>query len=443
MDRIFQLLDRRSFLFFLLPFAVYMINFREISNGDPTPTIFVAMSVLKDGDLYLDELHNYVQYNKMPYYLSEKRGHVMSNYPVLPGLMAVPVFVPGVAFDMIRPEYGDPSWRFFSKTSGSVYTALSVMILYLALRRLIPVSGAAVCSLAYALGTASWPISSQSLWQHGPSCFCWMVLLYSLVRANQTDEKHVYRWLMLAGLASGLAVGCRLISLAAMPLVLLTVVLRWRVRGAAVYLACILPILIVLFSYNFYFFETWNGGLAEVLELRWYLDRVKGGVWETPFLVGVAGNLVSPSRGLLIFSPFLVFSVWGMVRVWKEKDPSFGIYRVLMWIPFVLLLIFGKYTVWWGGNAHYGPRYQIEMLPVLVFFMGLGWTWFAKRSVFRAVFGVLLVYAIFVQWIGAFCYPSDWAAEPVPISVDKGRLWDWSYNQIVTCLKSGIKPRLF
>lgn len=443
MDRILQLLDRKTFLFFLLPFAVYMVNFREISNGDPTPTVFVALSVLKDGDLYLDELHDYIQYNKMPYYLSEQRGHVMSNYPVVPGLLAAPVFVPAVMLDMIRPEYGDPSWRFFSKTAGSVFTALSVLVLYLTLRRLIPISGAAVCSFAYAFGTASWSISSQSLWQHGPSCFLWSLLLYSLVRANEKPERHSAKWLVLAGLVSGLAVCCRLINLAAMPLVLLAVFLRWRIRGTVSYLACFLPVLILLFSYNFYYFGTWNGGLAEVLQLRWFLDRVEGGVWETPLIVGVMGNLISPSRGLLIFSPFLIFSLWGMVRVWREPDPSFLIYRILMWAPIVLLLIFGKYTVWWGGNSHYGPRYQIEMLPVLILMMGLGWTQFAKRPALRALFGVFLVYAVFVQWIGAFCYPSDWAVEPVSLAADKGRLWDWSYNQIVTCLRSGINPRVF
>jgi hypothetical protein len=135
--------------------------------------------------------------------------------------------------------------------------------------------------------------------------------------------------------------------------------------------------------------------------------------------------------------------MWGMVRVWKRDCADLYVYRSLAWVPLVLLSIFGKYTVWWGGNAHYGPRYQIEMLPVLMFFVGLGWTWFSRRKSLVVLFSVLLVYAVFVQWIGAFCYPSNWAIEPVDISVDNSRYWDWSYNQIVTCLRSGIKPRLF
>ena len=445
MDRVLQLVDRRPFIFFLLPFVVYTINFREISNGDPTPTAFVALSLLTDGDLYLDELHDYIAYKKMPYYISEQRGHVMSNYPVLPGVLAVPVFLPAALLDLIRPEYGDPSWRFFSKTAGSAFTSLSVLLLFLTLRRFTSTGGSALTALAYALGTASWPISSQSLWQHGPSCFLWMLLLYSLVRANESDsEQSAYqKWVALAGLSAGLAVGCRMVSLVPLMFVLAAVCLRWRVRGLVYYVSSFLPPLALLLAYNLYFFGTWNGGLSNVLDLRWYLDRVEGGIWETPLLVGCAGNLISPSRGLLVFSPFLIFSVWGMARVWTKDASNLRVFRNLVWVPLVFLLIFGKYTVWWGGNAHYGPRYQIEMLPVLMFFVGLGWPWFSRRRWLVVAFCVLLTYAVFVQWIGAFCYPSAWASDPVSISVDKSRLWDWSYNQIVTCLRSGVNPHLF
>ncbi|MFH1743142.1 MAG: hypothetical protein ABIH23_29395 [bacterium] len=444
MDRLFQFVNRRSFIFFLLPFVVYMGNFREVSNmGDTTPAVFTAVSLVTDGDVYLDELHDYIPYNKLPYYLSERRGHVVSNYPILPGVLSVPVFLPGVLFNLISPELGDPSWRFFAKCAGAVFTSLSVLMMFLTLRRLTTIAGASVVALAYAFGTACWPISGQGLWQHGPSCFCWTLLLYALVRGQELSGRSLYRWLALAGLSAGLAVGCRLVSLAPLLLVPVAVVFRWKVRGLGWYLCAFLSLVILLLAYNLYFFGTWNGGLSVVLDQRWDLDRVEGGVWETPVLMGIAGNLVSPSRGLLIFSPFLVFSFWGMKRVWEEENSALHFYRWFVWIPLIFLLIFAKYTVWWGGNAHYGPRYQIEMLPVLLFFLGLGWTRFSTQRRWVALFVVLLVFAVFVQWIGAFCYPSDWASKPVPISEDKSRLWDWSYNQILTCLRSGIKPRLY
>lgn len=445
MSKVLDLVDRRPVVFFLLPFVIYMLNFREISNGDPTPTVFIAISLLTDGDLYLEELRGYIPYNKMPYYLSEHRGRILSNYPVMPGILAVPVFLPAVWFDLIRPEAGDLSWRLFSKMAGSIFTSLSVLVLFLTLRRVTTTAGAMWAALAYAFGTASWPISSQSLWQHGPSCLMWMLCLYGLVRAGEASAADSLQtaWLALAGVASGLAVCCRLVSLGPLLLVLLAVAVVWRVRGLAWYGVSFLLPVVLLFCYNYYFFGTWNGGLSEVLDLRWYLDRVEGGIWETPLLVGCAGNLISPSRGLLVFSPFLIFSGWGMVRVWREEGHRWRLFRALVLIPLVFLVIFGKYTVWWGGNAHYGPRYQIEMLPVLMFFFGLGWTLFSRRRWLVILFALLLVYAVFVQWIGAFCYPSDWTSEPVDISIDKGRYWNLSYNQIVTCLRSGIKPRLF
>ena len=44
----------------------------------------------------------------------------------------------------------------------------------------------------------------------------------------------------------------------------------------------------------------------------------KSQLWQTPLVVGAFGLLASPSRGLLVFSPFLVLAFWGLPRLWKE-----------------------------------------------------------------------------------------------------------------------------
>ncbi len=450
MNRLFQAIVRRPFVFFLIPFLIYMLNFREISNrGDTVPTVFTALSLLWDGDIFLGEIRDYVPYERLPYFLSERRGHLLSNYPILPGILSAPVFLPGVLFDWIRPDLPDACWRFFSKCAGSLYTALSVLMLFLTLRRLTTSAGAMVLSMAYAFGTASWPISSQALWQHGPSGFLWMVSLYALVRVSASPprlgetQRGLNGLLFLAGFAAGLAVGCRLINLAAFAVVAVGVLFQWKGRGIVYFLAGLLPPVLLLVAYNFYYFGTWDGGLSQVLELRESLDGETGGVWDTPLLVGITGNLVSPSRGLFVFSPFLLFSVAGIAELWKNRETRVSLLGISMWAPLVLLLIFSKYTVWWGGNAHYGPRYQIEMLPVLMLLLGVGWKRFSAKRWLLVVFCVLLACSIFIQWVGAYCHPSEWAMDPVPIFEDKSRLWDWCDNQVVRCLQSGVKPRVF
>jgi len=104
-----------------------------------------------------------------------------------------------------------------------------------------------------------------------------------------------------------------------------------------------------------------------------------------------------------------------------------------------MFVVFGKYAVWWGGNSHYGPRYQIEAFPFLMVYIAAVWPSLAVSRKWLLLFGVLAAYSVFVQWVGAFCYPGGWTVEPVSLADDKARLWDWSYNQIWTCMKSGVK----
>ena len=51
---------------------------------------------------------------------------------------------------------------------------------------------------------------------------------------------------------------------------------------------------------------------------------------------------------------------------------------------------------------------------------------------------VLLSYSIFIQAVGAFCWPSPWTLNNNPPY--RFRLWDWRNSEIVSCIRSG--PRL-
>ncbi|MDX9753224.1 MAG: hypothetical protein RBU29_04635 [bacterium] len=426
-------------LLFFVPFAIYMANGRELSSGDTVPTVFVTINLLKQGTIYLDDFHDYVPYNNEPYYVSMQRGHMVSNYPLFPAFMALPIFAPFVWIGMINPGDGDMVWRYLSSMSGACFTAIAVLFMYLTLIHLIDKTGAWLLAMAYGIGTALWPIAGQSLWQHGPSVMWWSIGLYALVKAeNHADQVGLWKYLVLAGVSTGAAFHCRNVN--AIGLIFIGLAIGWRFRWQGIhYLIPAALLSASLLAYNYWLFGTWNGGYEELLKLQYYLDHITTGRWATPLWVGLAGQLISPSRGILIFSPFLLFSFWGMVVLWR---PATSVWKLLAWtipIPILMLLLFSKYSVWWGGNAHYGPRYQIECYPFLVLYIAVVWERIKAAKPLLILFGVLLAWSVFTQWIGAFCYPSDWAGSPVSLALDKGRLWDWRYNQILSCLKSGIK----
>jgi len=438
-NKIVRLFYAHKILIFFVPFLIYMANGREIGGGDATPTAFVAIEIAKKGSVFLDDLHDYIPYNKTPSYISEQRGHIVSNYPLFPGIMAAPVFAPFVWLGMIEKGDGDLVWNYLSKLSAAVFTALAGLFMTLTLRRLISMGGALALGAAYTLGTALWPIASQSLWQHGPSVLWWSVCFYALIRVESAAEKRERnRFLLLSGLAAGAAVLCRTINGAGAAVLCLAALHRYRLPAWRFVLpAAVLTT--ILLSYNCAIFGSWKGGDVVLHSLNWELNRVRGEPFSTPLLFGLAGQTISPSRGMFVFSPFLLFSLWGMAAIWRQPDPQWRIFALTIPAPLIMLIVFSKFIIWWGGNAHYGPRYQIEMYPFLILYIAAVWPRIVAFKPLLYAFILLLAYSIFVQWIGAFCYPSGWAVEPFSVSLDYSRYWDWKYNQIWSCWKSGIK----
>lgn len=434
-------------LIFFIPFLIFMSNGREISNGDTAPAFFTAVNLAKHGSIYLDDLHDYIPYNNIPYYISEQRGHIISNYPIMPGIMSAPVVAPFVWIGMVEKGDGDLVWKYLTKLSGAFYTALAVWMMFLTLGLLIPKESALLLAFLYGIGTALFPIASQSMWQHGPSVFWWGVCLYFMTLAYQIQNEsittakwyHSIPWLLVVGgIAAGCTVLCRNTNGVLVAFCSLALLYHFRFRA----LYFIIPaglLTILLLSYNYYFFGSWKGGLVVLLTFQWELDRISSGEWSTPLFTGLAGLLISPSRGMFIFSPFLLFAFWGM---WKCYQDHTGNNRLLLWLlpaPIILLLLFSKYSVWWGGNSHFGPRYQIETYPFFMLFLALAWQSICSNKFYLTIFSICCVYSIWVQFVGAFCYPGGWTTSPVSLSLDYDRLWDWQYNQIWVCATSGIK----
>ncbi|MDP8244034.1 MAG: hypothetical protein P9L94_08145 [Candidatus Hinthialibacter antarcticus] len=430
--------DKRLIVLFFIPFVVYMSNVRELSSGDTTCTKFVAIFLAQSGTIYLDNMKQYFEYNELPYFLSVRDGHVVSNYPIFPGIMATPFYAPFVWMGMIRPGEGNLVWDYISKLCASTYTSLSVLFLYLTFKRLLNIKSAFVLAYAYAFGTAAWPIASQSIWQHTGAIFWWSVCFYATIRADDSASPNRWKWLALAGTAAGCTVLCRIVHLTSAGFY--AAVILWRYRKSAI--AFLLPcgiLTAMLIAYNYAVFDTWNGGLAYVLADRWHLDRVQGGVWSTPLFEGLAGVLISPSRGVFAFSPFLLFSLLGMFLLWKRSGAQWQTLKYMLPIPIGLLCVFGKYIVWWGGIMHYGPRYQVDAYPFLMLCLAAAWPEIEKRRWMLTLFVCLLLYSVWVQWVGAFCFPGNWAVWPVSLSDDKARLWEWSYNQIWESFYNGVK----
>jgi len=154
-------------------------------------------------------------------------------------------------------------------------------------------------------------------------------------------------------------------------------------------------------------------------------------------LAGLAGLLFSPSRGLLVYSPVLLFlapAVW----LWRRARRGRVVGACALFAA-AHVLVHAVWPIWWGGDC-FGPRLLAETLPGLVLLLVPLLEWLERIRLARVAFIALAAFSVFVQFVGAFCYPKgDWHARPVSVSHHLERLWDWRDNPIRRDLSAGVE----
>jgi hypothetical protein len=161
--------------------------------------------------------------------------------------------------------------------------------------------------------------------------------------------------------------------------------------------------------------------------------------WMTWGVEGLAGLLISPSRGLLIFSPVAAIALAGFADARRSPWTS-----PLPWCAAAAaaqFLLYGSYSVWWGGHT-YGPRYLLDVLPVLVPLAAAALSRPRIGRVRAVLCGAALAWSVGLSATGAFCYPSEqWNSSPIDVDREHSRLWSWTDSQFIRCWKSGPSPR--
>jgi hypothetical protein len=317
--------------------------------------------------------------------------------------------------------------------SAALMTALSAAILYLCLRLYAPYRESLIVIAFYALGTTAWSVVSQEQWQHASSMLCLSIALYSL---GLMEIKPSARLAFLAGLALALAVSCR--SLNVIPAVALSLFLLCRHRSfILVYTLPLLLIACLLIYYNLTRFDSISGGYSAIYSSKWHAWRslTPETAYTTPLLKGLLGILISPSKGLFIYSPFLIFSLIAIPYLFRRSDfPLFP--YLIIWIVGISALL-AKNTLWWGGTA-YGPRYFSEALLPLSLIIAASWPLFRQYRLLAVGFLLLGGISVLIHLSGAFLAPCGWADEPVWSDMKPERHWDWSDPEILRCINRAL-----
>lgn len=157
---------------------------------------------------------------------------------------------------------------------------------------------------------------------------------------------------------------------------------------------------------------------------------------RTSLGLGLAGTVWSPSRGLLVFCPFvalvLAAAAWRFADLRRHRLFLFALAWIALSIPAI-----ATRPIWWGGHS-FGPRLYTELMPAFLLLTALLWRNLRAalerrpRTLAAAAYGLLGAFAVAVHaGQGLFNpYAQQWNTLP-DVDSDPKLVLDWRYPQLL------------
>lgn len=443
--RVSRLANRFPFVFGFLGILslclIYQSNARFIGGSDVYPGRFVPVSLVTELNYDMNEFMFLRQNNPKAWATGAKyhrnknhpsHGRVISNSPTLVPTLMAPFYIIPFRIWKLPPEHY--LVFYMEKSFAALFCALSALFVYLAIREMkAPRSAALVISIAYALGTSTWALSSQALWQHGPSqCFL-AASLWLWVRQKRAGTGY-----FLCGLLVGFAVGARLSNAFWAVLLFLDILILRngslrQFKIIKIFLKklrrlkikhCLMMVWTLIRHHKpLYYFIL--GGIPSAVFLWVYNTHHFGKPWLTAysFIPGgvtsslkykflpasTLGLLFSPSLGLIPNAPFYLFIPLSIWMAWRKPLPGNSRRYILIPLIFILANIY-LYCLrhqWWGGWA-YVYRKLADSLPMLSFLLFAVWR-FGVPKVIRKEH-VLAIWLVILFPLSLVYLYYDWGA---------------------------------
>ena len=310
------------------------------------------------------------------------------------------------------------SYALVEMVIASFIVALATVFVFATAREFLPLRRAVLLALLFAFGTAAWSTASRALWQHGPYMLALAVALYLFVRAERNPA--LIPWTGVPVMFAYFIRPTGMVLVGAMAAYVFFHhrgrFVKWALAAAAV----AAPFLV-------YYASIYGIPLPPYYTHHNVLAPVAGNAGR--FLSAFAGQGFSPSRGMFVFSPFLLFSVAGIVLAWRRRwqTPLAWYLAAVLLLHWVLISAFAD----WTAGFCFGPRYFSDVLPIFLFFLipvAAAYRPGATPPALVAGFAVCALFSVFVHFRGA----ADWDVQRWNgTDVNPARAWDWSDPQFL------------
>ncbi len=427
-------------------FAVTFLTFwssRVYQLADSHYSMLLSQSILQHGSFTLDyyaipplnpvrRRWGYISNGEI-YQLELMGGHIYYYYPPGNSVLSIPyVAVMNALGISAANDDGTYAWQGelrIQRGLAAVLMASLAVLFFFTSRILLSNRWSALIAMGSVLGTQVWSTASRAMWDH-----TWYIFLLAVVVLMLLAQEAGRRPLNPILTASLLSWMYFVRPTASLPILATTVyiliyhsrIFIWYATTGAVWLAGFV-------LYSWYHFRQ---------PLPSYYHLINYLTFDT-FWMALAGNLVSPARGLIVYVPVLIFVAYLSLRY--SREIVFSRLAVLSTGVIVAHLIaISGFPVWWGGFC-YGARYTTDLIPWFVLLAILGikasLEWHEKHATSLALFrwrlqlaigGTLLALSIVINARGANSTATAlWNVLPASVDEHPSRVWDWRHPQFL------------
>lgn len=405
----------------LLTFVGHNAASSSHAGGDSRWTTYQALSLLHDHTLTLERWEDRIAQNPVHTGTNE-HGQPVYTFPWGTAVVIAPVMaglelkekILGRSLQAeIRPQDAPHETE---NTVASVLIALTTGLIFLiALSQLESPGWAAGVALSFAFATSAFSTTTRALWSHGPAILVITCELAILVRSRPPPRGSGRDKLV--------------------PLLGPLFVLGYAVRPTTAVIAVVLTVVVAISHRRRLLLMLAAGavGAAGYFAVNLATYRQLQPAYYSPgrlfgsdhFFEGLAGNLISPQRGLLIWCPIVVLAGAGLV-VAVRRGAFDALTGGLVAAVAGYWIVISTLEPWWAGFS-VGPRLFTDVIPILTVLS------FPAIDVLRrghwlgrSAVAVLLGWSLFTNNRGATRFETQlWNRYPVDVHQDPSRIWDW------------------
>lgn len=386
-----------TLLIYLVPFAYnlfYKPFFTNEAAIDVVPAALLPISFLEQGEFYLDPFSDFINSNYHdPFFAVKTNNHLVSRYPAAAPTLALPFYGIPLGLGWLRAPRFDwlaypKSALFTARIPAAFISALAVAVFLYCARKLTDLRTSATLAIVFAFGTSIWTTASQALWQHTPGILLLLIGIWFVLRGERGGAMAVAPGAFFISAA----VAARASNIFAALALTGYVIFRHR-RAMLAWILWAIPPVMLFVLYNFIY----NGSI--------FVFGYQEGFVQSMALIrldGLLGLFLSPSRGLLIYSPFFVFAF----TAFKESFSKYrGFYSLALFVFTLNVFVISMFKNWDGGWG-YGTRLLVDALPFAMLLLIPAVQQLCGFS--RVVFFVLVAFAVGLQVLGLWDYGEHW-----------------------------------